>query len=488
MLVSTRDIKEREVKESSAIIKGLASDGGLYVKRNLPVISSASLFAMKDYDYYHLASAILKLFLDEFSDNEINGIINRSYKDKFDIDSCVKIKKTKDAFVLELYHGPTCAFKDMALLVLPNLLEESFKKNGKENKTIILTATSGDTGSSALNGFKDTKTKMIVFYPTSGVSAIQERQMLKLRCDKAKVIAIKGNFDDAQRLVKKLFNDEDVKRKLNGYELSSANSINIGRLLPQIVYYFEAYFDLVNNNEIKFGEEINFSVPTGNFGDILAGFIAKRIGLPVNKLICASNANDVLTEFFRKRVYNKNRVFYKTISPSMDILVSSNLERLLYYVTGSPKMVRELMEDLDKGGKYILDSKFDLSMFYGECLNEDETKSIIKKIYEDDNYLVDPHTAVGYGSYLKYKDATKDSHKTVVLSTAHPYKFPCSVLSSLGKEESEEFKAIKELESLSEVREPEMIKNLSSDVDKEVWTKEEAYKKALKLIEEMCYV
>lgn len=488
MLVSTRDIENKEVLESIAIIKGLGDDGGLFVRRDIPFIYRKELLEIKDYDYYCLASFILSLFLPEFSKEELDEIIRRSYDGKFDISSQVKVSKTKDCFVLELFHGPTCAFKDMALLVLPNLLSSSFKKQSEDNKTIILTATSGDTGSSALNGFKETNTKMVVFYPTDGVSKIQERQMQKLNSDKARVIAIKGNFDDAQKLVKKLFNDEKLKKELNGYELSSANSINIGRLLPQIVYYFKAYYDLLNNKEIAFGEEINFSVPTGNFGDILAGYIAKEMGLPVNKLICASNSNDVLTEFFNTRCYNKKRTFYKTLSPSMDILVSSNLERLLYYVTKDPKVVKEMMDDLERYGRYQLDSKYDLSLFNGISLNEKETKEVIKKVYDENHYLIDPHTAVSYGAYLHYLDKTKDNHKTVVLSTAHPYKFPIGVLSSLGMEADDEFSAIKKLEELSGREVPQMIKELKDDYQKEIWNKEDAYDKAIKLIKELCYV
>ena len=488
MLVSTRDINKKEIKESEAIIEGLASDGGLYVRQDIPLLSNNELSIIKDYDYYSLASFILSKYLGEFTREELYDLISKSYKSKFDIDSCVNITKTKDAYVLELYHGPTCAFKDMALLVLPNLLDASFKKNDKENKTIILTATSGDTGSSALNGFKETSTLMIVFYPTDGVSKIQERQMLKLRSVKAKVIAIEGNFDDAQRLVKKIFNDVKLKEELNGYRLSSANSINIGRLLPQIVYYFKAYFDLVKKNEICFGDAINFSVPTGNFGDILAGFMAYKMGLPVNKLICASNSNDVLTEFFNTRVYNKNRVFYKTISPSMDILVSSNLERLLYYVTKSPDVTRELMKNLDEKGLYKLDEKYDLSLFSGKYLDEKETKEVIKKVYNENKYLIDPHTAVSYGALLKYRKDTKDNTKTVVLSTAHPYKFPVSVLDSLGESLDEEFSAIASLEKMTGIVRPKMIKELDNSYKKEVWKKEEAYNKAIKLIKELSHV
>ena len=383
MVVSTRDEKKKGILTSVAINKGLASDGGLFVHPSLPKLSKEDLQNIKDNNYYDLASFILSLFIPEFTKEEIKDIICKAYDCKFDEYDCVKLNKTIDTFVLELYHGPTCAFKDMALLVLPNLLSLSKIKNKYDKKTIILTATSGDTGSSALNGFRESNdTKIVVFYPTDGVSLIQERQMLDLRNEKAKVIAIKGNFDDAQSLVKKLFNDCTLHNSLNDYELSSANSINIGRLLPQIVYYFQAYNELVKNNEIKLGDDINFVVPTGNFGDILAGFIAREMGLPINKLICASNKNDVLTEFLTTGVYNSNRVFYKTISPSMDILISSNLERLLYYVTKDPRYVRTLMNELKEKGCYKLDAKYDLSMFYGVSLSEDETKDVIRKVYK----------------------------------------------------------------------------------------------------------
>ena len=488
MLVSTRDKLEKEYKSSDAIIMGLAPDGGLFIKKELPRFSLDDLKEIKDLNYYDLATLIITKFLDDVSKEEISKLIKEAYINNFDIDDCVKLHKTKDAFVLELFHGPTCAFKDMALLVLPKLVKLSHEQNNDNKNTIILTATSGDTGSSALNGFKDdANTKMIVFYPTNGVSRIQERQMLSLASTKNRVIASDGNFDDCQNLVKKIFNENKK------YNLSSANSINIGRLLPQIVYYFKAYFDLVNAGEIKLGDKINYSVPTGNFGDILGGYLALKIGLPINKLICASNDNNVLTDFFNTRIYNKNRILHKTISPSMDILISSNLERLLYYVTGNAEYVKELMDELKEKGSYKLDKKYDLSNFSGYYLNEEETKKIIRKVYEDNNYLIDTHTAVSFGSYLKYKEETADSTKTVVLSTAHPYKFPIAILSALGETEADEFKAdefevIEKLVNKTEIKKPSMIEKLNKEYEKTVWSKEEAVKKTLELIEELSNV
>ena len=480
MLVSTRDKFEKEYKSSDAIIMGLVKDGGLFVKKELPFFSYDDLNNMKDLNYYDLATLIISKYLDDFDKEKIKDLIKEAYDNNFDINDCVSLNKTKDCFVLELFHGPTCAFKDMALLVLPKLVNLSHEINNDEKNTIILTATSGDTGSSALNGFKnDPNTKMIVFYPTNGVSPIQERQMLSLSSNKMRVIALDGNFDDCQNLVKKIFNENKK------YNLSSANSINIGRLLPQIVYYFKAYFNLVNNGEIKIGDKINYSVPTGNFGDILAGYLAKRSGLPINKLICASNDNNVLTDFFNTRIYDKNRVLHKTISPSMDILISSNLERLLYYETNNPEYVKELMDDLKNNGKYTLDKKYDLSLFSGYYLNEDETKIIIKKVYQDNNYLIDTHTAVSYGAYLKYKEETLDKTKTVVLSTAHPYKFPLAILSALGENSDDEFKAIDRLVDLTKIKKPLMIERLSKDYKKIVWQKDEALNKTIELIEEL---
>ncbi len=488
MLVSTRDIKEKEIKSSQAIIEGLSNDGGLFVKKDIPFFNETEFLNLSKLDYYHLAAKIISRYLDDLDEEEVLDIIKESYNGKFDIDELVNLNKTKDCFVLELYHGPTCAFKDMALLVLPNLLKKCHEINNDGAQTIILTATSGDTGSSALNGFKDDKnTKMIVFYPTSGVSAIQERQMLDLASIERRVIAIDGNFDDAQRLVKKIFNDDEIKKESNA-KLSSANSINIGRLLPQIVYYFKSYFDLVERSEISIGEKINFSVPTGNFGDILAGFLAMKMGLPVNKLICASNENNVLTDFFNNKKYDKKRVLHKTISPSMDILVSSNLERLLYYVTKSPEEVKKMMDDLDKYGEYEIDKKYDLSMFDSFYLTETETKEVIKKVYEDNHYLIDTHTAVGYGAYLKYQKESLDKTKTIVLSTAHPYKFPLAILNALGMEETDEFTAIDKLESLTGIKRPEMINKLNKEYKKTVFSKDEAYNKTKKLIEELNYV
>ena len=364
----------------------------------------------------------------------------------------------------------------MALSILPHLLDESKKINKQTNNTIILTATSGDTGSAALCGFsKADSTKMIVLYPTQGVSKIQEKQMLSFGSDKQKVIAINGNFDDAQRLVKKAFNDENNK----DYNLSSANSINIGRLVPQIVYYFYSYFKEVKNCEDK----INFVVPTGNFGNILAGYIAKELGLPVNKLICASNSNNVLYDFFRKGVYDRNREFFKTISPSMDILVSSNLERLLYHVSGNDKEVKEMMDSLNLNGKY--ETSLEFSDFYSEYVDIETTYKGIKEVYDKYDYLIDPHTAVGYVAYKKYIEDTNDNTKTIIASTAHPFKFPEAICKALDLPFNGEFEAIEMLSEKCKIKYPEPFKKLTGEYKKTVWEKEESYENLCNLIKEL---
>ena len=474
MYTSTRS--KMNVNASKAIIDGIAPDGGLFVKKLEKKFSHEDLVRLSKLSYKELAFEIMKLFFNDFEEKALKDLIEKAYTNTFDTENLVEIKSLDNFAFLELYHGNTLAFKDVALSILPHLLDESKKINKQTNNTIILTATSGDTGSAALCGFsKADSTKMIVLYPTQGVSKIQEKQMLSFGSDKQKVIAINGNFDDAQRLVKKAFNDENNK----DYNLSSANSINIGRLVPQIVYYFYSYFKEVKNCEDK----INFVVPTGNFGNILAGYIAKELGLPVNKLICASNSNNVLYDFFRKGVYDRNREFFKTISPSMDILVSSNLERLLYHVSGNDKEVKEMMDSLNSNGKY--ETSLEFSDFYSEYVDIETTYKGIKEVYDKYDYLIDPHTAVGYVAYKKYIEETNDNTKTIIASTAHPFKFPEAICKALDLPFNGEFEAIEMLSEKCKIKYPEPFKKLTGEYKKTVWEKEESYENLCNLIKEL---
>lgn len=474
MYTSTRS--KMNVNASKAIIDGIAPDGGLFVKKLEKKFSHEDLVRLSKLSYKELAYEIMKLFFNDFEEKALKDLIEKAYSNTFDTENLVEIKSLDNFSFLELYHGNTLAFKDVALSILPHLLDESKKINKQTNNTIILTATSGDTGSAALCGFsKADSTKMIVLYPTQGVSKIQEKQMLSFGSDKQKVIAINGNFDDAQRLVKKAFNDENNK----DYNLSSANSINIGRLVPQIVYYFYSYFKEVKNCEDK----INFVVPTGNFGNILAGYIAKELGLPVNKLICASNSNNVLYDFFRKGVYDRNREFFKTISPSMDILVSSNLERLLYHVSGCDKEVKDMMDSLNSNGKY--ETSLEFSDFYSEYVDIETTYKGIKEVYDNYDYLIDPHTAVGYVAYKKYIEDTNDNTKTIIASTAHPFKFPEAICKALDLPFNGEFEAIEMLSEKCKIKYPEPFKKLTGEYKKTVWEKEESYENLCNLIKEL---
>lgn len=474
MYTSTRS--KMNINASKAIIDGIAPDGGLFVKKLEKKFSHEDLVRLSKLSYKELAFEIMKLFFNDFEKKALKDLIEKAYTNTFDTENLVEIKSLDNFAFLELYHGNTLAFKDVALSILPHLLDESKKINKQTNNTIILTATSGDTGSAALCGFsKADSTKMIVLYPTQGVSKIQEKQMLSFGSDKQKVIAINGNFDDAQRLVKKAFNDENNK----DYNLSSANSINIGRLVPQIVYYFYSYFKEVKNCEDK----INFVVPTGNFGNILAGYIAKELGLPVNKLICASNSNNVLYDFFRKGVYDRNREFFKTISPSMDILVSSNLERLLYHVSGNDKEVKEMMDSLNSNGKY--ETSLEFSDFYSEYVDIETTYKGIKEVYDKYDYLIDPHTAVGYVAYKKYIEDTSDNTKTIIASTAHPFKFPEAICKALDLPFNGEFEAIEMLSEKCKIKYPDPFKKLTGEYKKTVWEKEESYENLCNLIKEL---
>ena len=463
---STRDDSVK-VTASQAILKGLAPDGGLFVPESIPSFDK-SLEELSKMSYKEVAYEVMKLMLDDFTEEELKACIDKAYDEKFDTDVIAPLVKADGAYYLELFHGATIAFKDMALSILPHLLITSAKKNDVHNEIVILTATSGDTGKAALAGFADVKgTRIIVFYPKNGVSPIQEKQMVTQKGDNTYVIGIKGNFDDAQTGVKKIFGDKELEKEMAeaGFQFSSANSINIGRLVPQIVYYVYAYTRLLADGEIKAGDKINAVVPTGNFGNILAAFYAKNMGLPINKLICASNENKVLYDFFTTGEYDRNREFVLTTSPSMDILISSNLERLIYRIAGnSAKKNSELMESLKNTGKYEItpEMKAQLSDFYGNYATEAEDAATIKKLYEDTGYVIDTHTAVAATVYEKYKKETGDDTVTVIASTASPYKFTRSVMDAIDNKYDvmSDFELVDELSKLSKVKVPQAIEDI----------------------------
>ena len=460
---STRDLNNNKTA-SEAILKGLAEDGGLFT----PDLSKIEKFDLNDLlglDYKSLAIKILSRILDDYSEEEITDAINRAYDNKFDCTDTVGLVKKGDINVLELYHGPTCAFKDMALTVLPHLLTTAYKKKGEHKIISILTATSGDTGKAALEGFKDVENTFItVFYPKENVSKVQERQMLTTGGKNTCVVKVDGNFDDCQRIVKAAFDDKKIN-SLENTELSSANSINLGRLVPQIVYYFYAYLKLVERKEIKMGEKISFAVPSGNFGDILAGYIGKVLGLPVNKLICASNRNNVLTDFINTGVYDSLRPFYSTISPSMDILVSSNVERLLYILSDyDSATVKGYMDELKKSGKYKVSEKIFKAIkdnFVAYAFDDETTSRTIKDLYQNTGKVIDPHTSVAYAACLAYK---KDNNEKVVcLSTASPYKFAKDVCKAItDKKFDDDFMYLKELEKIGDEKIPYSLENLEN--------------------------
>ena len=432
---STRN-KNILVSSSRAVLDGLAPDGGLFVMRGLDS-EKADINSMLSMSYIEMAQYILGILLPDFPEQTMRDCVHKAYS-KFDTPEITPIVKVGDNWILELFHGPTCAFKDVALQMLPRLVTASKELNGDSSETVILTATSGDTGKAALEGFCDVKnTKIIVFYPSDGVSVVQKAQMTTQSGNNTYVCGIKGDFDDAQTGVKKIFADDSVKELLNSNNkhFSSANSINVGRLAPQVVYYFYAYKKLIDNNAIKIGDKINFAVPTGNFGDILAGRYAQMLGLPINKLICASNSNNVLFDFINTGVYNRKRELSKTISPSMDILVSSNLERLLYYASGKDnELISTLMKNLAQNGEYTVPAemlKQIQSEFYAGYANDAMTMATLKKYYDETAYVADTHTGVALNVTDAYKAATGDKTPTVVLSTASPFKFSNSVYSAL---------------------------------------------------------
>ena len=461
--ISTRN-NNISLTSSQAIIQGISKDGGLFVPDQLPQISLEDL---KDLDYKKLTFEILSVFLTDFEDNDLKECIENAYDNKFDTEAIAPLVKVGEDYCLELYHGSTLAFKDMALSLLPHLFKKALKINNIDEEVVILTATSGDTGKAALEGFANIDgIKIIVFFPEEGVSKIQKLQMKTQEGANTFVVGINGNFDDAQNGVKKIFNDEIFVKTLdkNNYILSSANSINIGRLVPQVVYYFHSYFELVRNNQINLGDSINFTVPTGNFGNILAAYYAKKMGLPINKLICASNENKVLTEFFDTGIYDRRRELKLTSSPSMDILISSNLERLLYHLDESHEDLTPIyMEDLSKNGFYKV-IKENLSEFYAAFATEDEVSETIKRVYEKYDYLLDTHTAVAYNVCKKYQKETNDKTKTVIVSTASPYKFASTVASSIGIDlkNMDEFEVIDEISKKVNSDIPKSIKDLKT--------------------------
>lgn len=471
---STRD-NTISVNSAQAIKQGLSVEGGLFVPESFPKVSADEIASLASKNYHERAYFVLSKFLTDFTDDELNNCIKNAYtKEKFETDNIAPVYKLNDnKYVLELWHGPTCAFKDMALQILPHLLTTSMKKTNESDEVVILVATSGDTGKAALEGFKDVDgTRIIVFYPNNGVSEIQKLQMVTQDGNNVSVAAVKGNFDDAQSGVKKIFTDESYKELLarNHFKLSSANSINWGRLVPQIVYYFSAYADMLANDEIKMGDKINIVVPTGNFGNILASYYAMKMGLPVAKFICASNENNVLTDFIKTGEYNKNREFHTTISPSMDILISSNLERFLYDLTdGNDKTISDWMTALNTEGSYKVseDVKSKLTkLFHADFANDTETKATIKACYDEFGYVIDTHTAVAMAVYNKYASQTGDNTKTIIASTASPFKFNQSVLIALENCEyvanKDEFTLLEELHNKSGMNIPKSLAELKN--------------------------
>ena len=463
---STRST-EGTLKASEAILKGLADDGGLFVPLEIPALD-VTVEELSKMTYQQVAYEVMKLYFTDFTEEELKNCINNAYDSKFDTEEIAPLAEVEGTYFLELFHGKTIAFKDMALSILPHLLTTSAKKNGVKNEIVILTATSGDTGKAAMAGFADVPgTRIIVFYPNGGVSPIQEKQMVTQKGDNTYVVAIEGNFDQAQSAVKAIFGDKELAKEMDekGFQFSSANSINIGRLIPQVAYYVYAYAKLFAEGKVSKDQKINVVVPTGNFGNILAAYYAKNMGLPIDKLICASNENRVLYDFFTTGEYDKNREFILTNSPSMDILISSNLERLIYRIAGDDAEAnKKMMEELSKDGKYSItpEMKAKLADFYGNYASEEETAAIIKKIYEETGYVMDTHTAVAAHVCAQYRKDTKDEKKCLVASTASPYKFVRNVMTAIDPkyDEMEDFALIDELEKVSGFPIPNAIKEI----------------------------
>ncbi|MDR0222868.1 MAG: threonine synthase [Oscillospiraceae bacterium] len=465
---STRD-PSVGITAAEAIAKGISAEGGLFVPEELPRLTESDFLSLAEKRYPDLAFEVLKPFLSAFTDDEIRGWVYGAYGGNFGVEDAVGLAKLGDGeFLLELWHGPTAAFKDMALQILPGMLSASIKKTGFSGRTLILAATSGDTGKAALEGFKDVDgVEIAVFYPQNGVSDMQKLQMATQEGENVRVFAVKGNFDDCQNGVKAVFADSNAVKSAEsrGVAFSSANSINWGRLCPQIAYYVFAYARLVKRGEIVCGEEINVTVPTGNFGNILAAYYAREMGTPIKTLICASNANNVLTDFINTGIYDRNREFLTTVSPSMDILVSSNLERLLYHISGNnPALINGWFSSLKETGRYVVGAKITAKMksaFCGGWCGEDDTKATVREVFGKYNYLMDTHTAVGYKVYRDYAARTGDNAKTVIASTANPYKFGAAVYEALsGKPPAKSdkgFGIIKKLEKLSGVPAPKAL-------------------------------
>lgn len=460
------------VTSAQAIAQGISKDGGLFVPSEIPQITLEDVKTLGDMTYAQRAFFVFSKYLTDFTEAEIKYCVESAYNTKnFDSDNIAELAHLFDGtYMLELWHGPTCAFKDMALQILPYLLTTSAKRLELNKKIVILVATSGDTGKAALEGFKDVPdTEILVFYPDDGVSAMQKKQMTTQEGKNVNVCAIKGNFDDAQNGVKAIFTNEEIAAELekNGMMFSSANSINWGRLAPQIIYYISSYAQLVKDGEIALGDKINIVVPTGNFGNILAGYYAKKMGIPVNKLICASNANNVLTDFLTTGVYNRNRPFHATISPSMDILISSNLERLLYHISAEDDgQIRDWFGALASEGRYEVTDEVKAVLkaeFYAGCCDDTETKACINDIYNKYSYTCDTHTAVAVKVYNDYKAATGDETKTIIASTASPYKFSGSVLEAIGiNTDSDEFELVEKLAQASKIPVPASLAELKN--------------------------
>ena len=461
------------VVASQAILRGLAPDGGLYVPAMFPAFSEEQLIALGNMDYASRAVEILRQYLEDYTPGEVQQAVKAAYgPDRFDHPDIAPVKRLDEiTFVQELFHGPTLAFKDMALQLLPHLLQLAARKNGENREVSILVATSGDTGKAALEGFRDVPgTSCTVFYPLDGVSDVQKLQMVTTGGSNTHVIAVKGNFDDAQTGVKELFASEAFAKEMDarGKTLSSANSINIGRLVPQIVYYFSAYADLVNSHVIMPGDPVNFCVPTGNFGDILAGYYARNMGLPVGRLICASNRNNVLTDFFNTGIYSTHRTFFRTLSPSMDILVSSNLERLLYEAADRDgALIRVWMNQLKESGSYSVGEQrrdWISHVFWADCADNKDTLQEIGRRYREDHYLMDPHTAVAGHVLRQYRLKESDPTPCVILSTASPYKFAADVLRGIAGEEAvkdrDAFACSEELEARTGIPMPAQVRAL----------------------------
>lgn len=487
---STRN-SNLKVTASEAILKGLAPDGGLFVPSELPKLD-VTMSDLKGKTYQEIAYLVMKQFLTDFTEEELKNCIDKAYDSKFDTEEIAPLVKVDDTYYMELFHGATIAFKDMALSILPHLMTTSAKKNDVKNEIVILTATSGDTGKAALAGFADVEgTRIIVFYPKNGVSKVQELQMVTQRGENVNVVAIHGNFDNAQSGVKAMFEDTELAEELakKGYQFSSANSINIGRLVPQVVYYVNAYAKLLENEELANGEELQVVVPTGNFGNILAAYYAKQMGVPIGKLICASNENKVLFDFFQTGTYDKNREFVLTTSPSMDILISSNLERLIYVIAGEDSdKTKELMEALKKDGTYTVseDMKAKLSDFAAGYATEDETAEQIHDVYDKTGYVMDTHTAVASYVCSRYEQSEKTGKKYLIASTASPYKFVKSVMTAIDAKyaEEDEFALLPKLQELSQVDMPQAIKdildaNVLHNIECDVDQMEEAVKQIL---------